>query len=84
MKAFTSGKPRVLRHRQAPLPAPFSQLKGAAGSNAMEEQVSELRFPESEPGFLGLSVLSQSQHPVEKSPQFLCRELKNQAMRLSV
>ena len=47
MKAFTSGKPRVLRHRQAPLPAPFSQLKGAAGSNAMEEQVSELPFPQS-------------------------------------
>jgi len=45
MKAFTSGKPRALRHRQAPLPAPFSQLKGAAGSHAMEEQVSELQFP---------------------------------------
>jgi len=28
MQAFTSGKPRVLRHRQAPLPALFLPAEG--------------------------------------------------------
>src|SRR5262249_37245626 len=53
-EGLQGSKPRVLRHRQAPLPAPFSQLKRAAGSNAMEEKVSELRFPRAWARLFGL------------------------------
>src|SRR5262249_43047703 len=55
----------------------WKQYDGRAGLRTAAPQGLRLAF-------LGCSVLVQSQQSVEKSSQFLCRELKNQAMRLSV